>query len=139
MSEEATEAPAAFVKRATGPKKLTWSALSRKPRRTAEITVSISGDEYVGAIQALSPAEYDALVAQYPPTKEQRDKGEVLDEDRFALALIAACFTQPELSLEQVTTLRENGAWATGEIRELYRRCLEINHAGVSIPFTGAG
>lgn len=118
---------------------LTWDILKSKPRRTADVPIYVGDQKYLAKVQALGQKPYDDLLATFPPTKDQREKGASYDEDRFAPALIAACLVEPVLTVGQVTQLFEDEDWSRGELGELYRRCLEVNHSGTSVPFSVTG
>lgn len=131
---EANEIPETFAAPAV-PKKLTWAALRAKPVRTRTFDFYLGDEKYQGTVQAISQRDYDALLEQCPPTKEQREQGASFDEAAHGPKLIAACFVEPALTLDQATELFTSPQWNRGEVAELYRECLQVNHTGVSTPF----
>ncbi len=84
---------------------------------------------------------YDALVAEHPPTKEQKDDYKAQDgpgnlgfnPETFPPALISACCVDPEISLAQATLICDT--WSEGDIQELFLCAIAVCKEKTSIPF----
>lgn len=88
--------------------------------------------------RALSGEDYDDLVAKHPPTDKQRKDGmRGFNPDTFPPALVAASLVQPQLTVDQVKGLWGSSDWSDGERASLFGHALEVNQAGLEIPFTG--
>lgn len=90
-------------------------------------------------VRALTPDEMDALVAEHPPTEEQKAKakergGEASwNPTTFAPALLGACVSteddpdKPAMSVEDWAGIVSSGPVSGGEIRYLISTALDIN------------
>lgn len=123
------------------PKFATIEQLLKKPQRVKTVPVTIPGDDgtpmkLAVKLKAIGSSAYDQLIAQYPPTPKQRKDGATYNPDTFAPALVAACMTEPALDLEDAQALWESSDWSRGELTELFLAAVQINQAGLDIPFT---
>lgn len=130
--------------RVLGKRPATLKDLKAKKAREDLVTLSITGDdgepiEVTVRMKALSSRAYDALESQFPPTKEQREKGQVFNIDLFAPALIAASSVEPKLTVEDATELYDSEEWASGEIGGLFFAAQKLCNAGLDASFTVAG
>ena len=125
---------------ATRRRPATAADLLGKASRTADVVLTIPGEkgdaEVVLKLTALSAASYDALLAKFPPTKEQKDEGNGYDPEKFCPALIAAVVTDPALTVEQATEIWTSESWNRGELRDLFPSCVNLCSQGLDIPFT---
>lgn len=122
----------------------TLEQLMAKRRRETEVVVhSVDEDggdvELVLKFRALSSAEYDELVAKYPPTPKQRADGLAYDPDKFASALVAAVCYDPVLSVADVTALLKSDTWSPGEGNSLSGTAFALCQQGAGIPFNVSG
>lgn len=120
----------------------TYEDLIKKRRRVRSFTIFLPTDdgesvEYEMKYQAISPAAYDKLVADHPPTKKQRDDGAGFNIDTFAPALIAAVSLEPRLTQEQAGDLYSSEDWSGGEVSTLYMEAVRLCSTGLDVPFTG--
>lgn len=118
--------------------------LFRKPRPTRRMPIVLTdeGGEPVKmevVFQAIPPERYDELMRAYPPSKADKARGFEYDPDKFSIALIAESLLQPKMTLEQVEQLQESGEWSRGELGGMFAKALEVNHAGLEVPFTRSG
>jgi hypothetical protein len=119
----------------------TIDQLLKKPTRVKTIVLTIPGDDgepmkVQAKLRAIGSKKYDELIAQHPPTARQRKDGASYNPDSFAPALVAACMTEPVLDLEDAQALWESEEWSRGELTELFLAAVQINQAGLDIPFT---
>lgn len=67
-------------------------------------------------LSALSHQEWADLMAQHPPTPEQRKEGHGANPDTFGPAALAACAVEPAVTVEQAQRLQQTlppGEWET--------------------------
>jgi hypothetical protein len=115
----------------------TLEELLSKPPRTKELILRVPGDvELVVRLQAIGAARYDELLAEHPPTKQQKTDGMTHNPDTFPPALIAECLVTPHMNVEEATQLWTDPAWSRGELSELFYGCVEVNSKGLDVPFT---
>lgn len=109
--------------------------LKRKPRRSKTLDIPIGDDVVTVKLLALRPQEYDDLLSEHPPTKEQKAAGGTYNPDTFNPALIAACLVEPQLSAEEVLEIWEGGDWSRGELSDLTMAVLTVNNGRFDVSF----
>lgn len=87
-------------------------------------------------VQALAAPDYDALLAEHPPTADQKKSGDTYNTDTFAPALISRCLLSPALSLEQAHAIWKSDNWSRGELRDLFLTCVNVCQRGLDVPFS---
>ncbi len=87
---------------------------------------------------ALSSHELDELQAKYPPTSDQRVKGMAFDPEKFNPALVAACLSEPKMTVEEVQEMWMSPDWSLGELQFLYTTAQDLCTEGLNIPFFGS-
>lgn len=121
----------------------TLADLKAKKKRTSEVVVyTVDEDgpvQLVLKFQAISPKEFDDLVAAHPPTTKQKQDQMIYNPDTFGPALASLCLIEPKLSLEDIKELRDSGAWSSGEINTLINSALVICQVDAGVPFTVSG
>jgi len=122
-------------------KDATFDDLVKKPRRVSSFSVSVPNDD--GSVsprrlrfRAISPKEYDELLAAHPPTPKQKNDGAFYNPDTFPPALIAAVSYVPKLTVAQATELYHHPDWSPGETGELFMQAGNVCNAGLSVPFS---
>lgn len=120
----------------------TIDQLIKKPQRVKTIPVSVlsdSGDviEVALKVRAIGSREYDDLLAAHPPTAKQKkeDSATPYNPETFPPALIAACASEPAMTVEQATEIWESEHWSRGELTTLFFGCMEVNAKGLDVPF----
>lgn len=118
----------------------TLDMLMAKPRRKLKFPVTLADEDgtpvtRVIRYRALSPEDWDALVAAHPPTDKHREAGSTWNNDTFPPALIAAVSLSPKLTISQAKGLYTNPEWSPGERRELFFQALDVCGAGLNVPF----
>ncbi|MFO7164906.1 MAG: hypothetical protein DIU75_016375 [Mycolicibacterium hassiacum] len=116
------------------------AALRRAEQAVAEAQARLDACYADIVLQALRPADLEALVAAHPPTAEQmeaarkqsRERGTdpewpAWNDDTFRPALIAACAVDPQRSAEEWAEFMAE-CLSEGEQTGLWRACLEVNH-----------
>lgn len=90
-------------------------------------------------LTALPPEDLEALIAEHPPTKDQReqDGDATWNEDTFRPALLAAT-VEGDVSEEDWADMYQTGQLNLGEFRRLYFACLDVNNR-TSDPHLGKG
>ena len=111
-----------------------------KKARKAEIPISVPTDKgnqvLTMDLVAISSDEYDALLAEHPPTPDQKKDGNSYNPDTFAPALISAVLAEPKLTVEQATAIWKSPTWNRGELRDLFMGCVNLCSEGLNVPFT---
>jgi hypothetical protein len=90
--------------------------------------------------EALGREEFEDLIDDCPPSKEQRDRyrkenpqmaaaGVNLrwDREKFAPLLFSRCVVDPELTMSQAKELWAGGVFSQGEVEFLFTSCLNVN------------
>lgn len=122
----------------------TLNDLVKKKRRIKEVTIHSTDDdghdlELLLRYQALSPKEFDDLVAKYPPNPKQKLDGMAYNPDTFGPALVAAVCIDPSLSVEDVTAIIDSGTWSPGEVNTLTGEAMSLCQTGAGVPFIDRG
>jgi hypothetical protein len=121
------------------PRPATADDLLTKPARKKDVDISVPDDKgehtVTLTLTSMSSSSYDALLAEHPPTAEQKKDGSGYNADTFAPALISAVVTAPKLSLEQATSIWEGETWSRGELRDLFMECVNLCNQGLNVPF----
>jgi len=116
---------------------VTLDALLTKKRRTKELAFGDSGGTIL--FQALGAKGYDTLIAECPPTKEQKSEGANWNPDTFGPALIAACAVEPAITREDADALWASESWSRGELMNVFMTVVELNSEGLDVPFNATG
>lgn len=119
----------------------TFTDLIKKPVRSKTLTMKVPGDdgeeqELTLRVRAIGQQAYDALLAENPPTKKQKDSGDSYNIDTFCPALISLSLVEPTITVEEAKELWSSEAWSRGELTELFFACVNVNNQGLDIPFT---
>lgn len=77
---------------------------------------------------------YSDLLAEHPPTAEQKEDGASLNGETFPTALIAACALDPKMTPEQADRLRRKITHVQWE--DLFNTALACNRQRVNVPFS---
>lgn len=118
--------------------------LLSKPARKQTVPITLSGGDKADTVVemslvSLSATAYDKLLAEHPPTKDQKSEGHTYNPDTFAPALIAEVVVDPKLTVEQATAIWTGETWSRGELRDLFMACVDLCSRGLDVPFTPAG
>lgn len=76
-------------------------------------------------VSSVSRQTWADLLANHPPSKEQRRAGHDHDPTTFPVAAIAACVTEPAMTLDQATKLAD--VLPAGEWNKLWVAALTLN------------
>lgn len=113
--------------------RLTLDHLKKKTVRKRDIKIELGDEIYEWELTAISSKTLDALQMRYPPKKDQKERGLIYNPEKFGPALLAACSTDPELSMEEAEELWHSEEWSTGEINELFNACINLCMAGFEV------
>jgi hypothetical protein len=121
----------------------TLEDLLKKPARTKELVINVptgksSSTDFIVTLKAIGSKAYDDLIANHPPTNEQKREGQSYNAESFAPALIAACSVTPELTEDQANQIWTSNEWSRGELTQLFLGCVEVNSKGLDVPFIDA-
>jgi len=118
----------------------TLEDLVHKPVRTKELTLPIGEDDAVTLkLRAINTVVYDKLIAEHPPTKEQKAEGSHYNLDTFGPVLLATCTLEPAMTAEDAVALWNSEDWSRGELLDWFMGCMELCNAGMKVPFTANG
>lgn len=118
--------------------------LSSKQKASREVPIIVGPGKRVNfRFEALRSADYEALMAEHPPTLAQRSnfREQMLKSgvppasigalphniETFPPALIAACCVSPAMTLEQAQELWTSERFATGELESLFEAAQAVN------------
>jgi hypothetical protein len=108
--------------------------LEDKQAELEEMQPSVEEASCTFVFKSLGRVEFEKLLDEYPPTKEQREaarkKGEDIPNfnvDTFPPVLVAACMIEPELSLDDVKSLWSDDNWNTAELTSLWLAAFNAN------------
>lgn len=118
--------------------RVTLEQLLAKPPRTASVEVSVGETKATMLFRALGSKEYDDLIAEYPPTKKDKDDGGVWNSEAFPPALIAASSLDPKITLDEANKIWESPDWSRGELFDIFTRLVRLNQEGLDVPFTSS-
>jgi hypothetical protein len=92
-------------------------------------------------LRAMRPADYAALKAEHPPTEDDNARAAELSgdpkakakwhTDTFGPALVAACLTEPELTLEQAAEIKAE--WNDAEWSGLLFAAIQVNETATDL------
>ena len=139
MTTKTVDAVAARQDQSKASKKATLDLLRSKKRRTKTVELTINEQQVEFTFAALSAHDLDKLQAKHAPTASQKLQGMAWNGDTFPPALVAACLTDPEVSLEEMNEIWTSGEWSTGELSTLFDTASRLCMEGMDIPFTGNG
>lgn len=86
--------------------------------------------------ESIGRPNYDALVEEHQPSKEEQKKGAEFDAETFPPALISASCSDPEIPLEDAIAMFESPKWNNAELRLLFFGALEVNTETGDIPLS---
>lgn len=135
MSEQSDQAQAQAEQRQES-KRATLAQLRGK-RRVREIYErELNGEKASFLFQAVSNAEYDALLTACPPTTAQRAEGASYNPDKFAPQLLAKVCIEPKLAEAEWSEIWTSPDWSRGETNELFLTAVNLCNRGQGLtPF----
>jgi len=93
----------------------------------------------VFTFKSIGRFNYDKLVSEHPPTKEQKADGADFNAETFPPTLVAAACSDPEISLEESVDMFDSPEWNNAELRALFFGALEVNTETGEIPLSRSG
>ncbi len=93
----------------------------------------------VFTFKSIGRYNYDKLVGQHPPTKDQKKQGMDFNPDTFPPVLVAASCIDPEIPLEDSEAIFADPNWNGAELRKLFFGALESNTEMGDIPLSRTG
>ena len=88
----------------------------------------------VFTFKSIGRFNYDLLVSEHPPTKEEKKDGADFNAETFPPALIAAACTDPVISPDEAVEMFDDPDWNNAELRALFFGALEVNTETGEIP-----
>jgi hypothetical protein len=139
MTDQTDQLEAQNEQRAAS-RRATFEAMANKRRAEREVSVVLNeGEEPVSFLfRALGIRDYDRLVTEYPPTKDQMAQGAAFDINKFGPALLSQSVIEPPLSIEQWRSIWNGQNWSGGEISGLYSVAMELSSKGLNLAPTAA-
>lgn len=139
MKVTESEAVEAQSKQRAASKRATLAKLKNKKPREKEVTVTLGDEEMTILLRAISSAEYDALLDEHPPTKDQRAEGATFNSDTFPPALFSRVCVEPKVSYEDALEIWESGGYSRGDIGALWNQSLALIMEGFDVPLSSRG
>lgn len=96
------------------------------PERVAAAEAAVEACYERLTINALPPADLEALVEAHPPSEAERDK-KIFNMPTFLPALLAAC-VDSDITEDEWATLTTKGPLTQGETTALFQAAWEINY-----------
>lgn len=93
----------------------------------------------VFTFKSIGRLNYDELVSEHPPSKDQKKDGADFNAETFPPALLAAACSDPEISLEEAVDMFDDPDWNNAELRALFFGALEVNTETGEIPLSKSG
>ena len=93
----------------------------------------------VFTFKSIGRFEYDKLVSEHQPTKEQKSDGADFNADTFPPALVSAACTDPDIPLDDAVEMFNDPEWNNAELRALFFGALEVNTETGEIPLSRSG
>jgi hypothetical protein len=90
--------------------------------------------ERIFRLRAIDAKAYSNLIAEHPPTDEQRQQGQDTNWDTYPAALIAACAIDPKMTVEQAEQLSVTIAYSQWDA--LFSAAYALNRRAVDVPFS---
>lgn len=125
----------AQAKQREASKRATFSKLKKKKRNEREVSIHVDGEELTMLLRAVSSEEYDALLAKFPPTPEQKREGAAWNVDTFPPALFASVCVEPDLTIEEANELWASDAYSRGDLQTLWEAAIAVVMVGFDVPF----
>jgi hypothetical protein len=98
-----------------------------------EERMEADAEEFI--LSSVSREEWAGLLAEFPPTKEERRAGHDHDPKKFPPAAVAACVVQPEgFTRDDAVALAKSKAVPSGEFNKLWMAALRLNVTGTPSP-----
>lgn len=118
--------------------------LKKKRPREKEVTFFANGDdgeeqEFSLLFRAIGSKDYDDLMAEHPPTGEQKKQGLNYNVSTFAPALLSHICVEPAMSEEEWGGIWGSSDWNRGELNRLFAEAVDICTTGFDVPFTLSG
>lgn len=122
-------------------KRATFEKMASKRRAEREVSVVLNeGEDAVSFLfRAIGITEYDRLVTDHPPTKDQLAQGSAYNINKFGPALLHMVVVEPSLSVEQWREIWNSPDWSGGEISGLFSTAMELCSRGLNLAPTAAG
>ncbi|MEU4410767.1 hypothetical protein AB0F88_40205 [Streptosporangium sp. NPDC023963] len=122
------------------PKAVTLSGGNEEAETIAQMIADLSEEmrehSTVFRFRGLTKRAYSDLVAQYPPTREQEEKGNDVNWETFPVALIAACAIEPKMTEAEAGEL--NDMVTQAQWNAIYMAASAVNAAKLDIPNSSA-
>jgi hypothetical protein len=119
----------------------TAADLLKKPARTREVTfrsTDDSGDpvELVLVLRAVGAKQWDDLVADCPPSADQKKEGALYDVAKFAPRLVSACSYTPLITQDEAEEIFASDSWNNWETQSLFLAAARLCNQDFDVPFT---
>jgi len=118
------------------PARATLGDLLNKPPRTKEVRIKSGDAEVTILFKTVGSRQYDDLVADHKPTKEQTKENYQWNPETFPAALISACSVEPEITHEEAEQLWNSPDWSRGELMDVFMALIKLNSDGLDVPFS---
>lgn len=122
-------------------RRATFETLKNKKRAQREVSIVLTeGEEPVTFLfRAIGSVEYDRLLTDNPPTKDQIAQGASFNVNTFGPALLARVVADPPMNVSEWAEIWNSPDWSGGEIASLYGTAMELCSRNLNLGPTAAG
>lgn len=122
-------------------RRATFETLRNKKRAQREVSiVLVEGEEPVTFLfRAIGSVEYDRLLTDNPPTKDQIAQGSSFNVNTFGPALLSKVVADPAMTVAEWTEIWTSPEWSGGEISTLYGTAMELCSRNLNLGPIAAG
>lgn len=112
----------------------------QKKRRVDKQRITLDGDVIEITIQALTPKDYDGLIAAHPK-RRNKEEDELIgaNSKTFPPALFAASVQDPKMDEDEWGQIWTSESWSPGELGHLLNIVMATTSRGFDIPFGARG
>ena len=115
------------------------NAPEKAPRIQKQIDKLIEQSEdtlEVFTFKSIGRFNYDELVAEHPPSKDQKKDGSDFDPNTFPPVLVSASCVEPEIPIADAVKIFASPEWNGAELRKLFFAALDANTETGEIPLS---
>lgn len=97
-----------------------------------QLEAEVKAQTVLFVFEGLGRKGYEELMANHPPTREQRDRLKATGDfapwnvDEFPPILISACLVEPRLSVDEVRQIWDSPRWNQSECVDLFNTALLV-------------
>lgn len=122
-------------------KRASLDLLKNKRRAEQEFEFTLDNGDgpetYTMLMRALPSREWDKLVTDNPPTKDQKADAMTYNPDKFGPALLSRVVVDPVMTENDWADIWLSSEWSKGELQEIFWSAVGICNRGLDVTPTG--